>query len=71
MILNQIQWHIKTLLYHCKDPEKQSSFTLVYQNIRRKYKRNHHLFWSGIGPGTTLLGLNDKSKTALKNHYQR
>ena len=58
----------KTLLYHCKDPDKprvlltgRTEISAV--NVGRT--TNH----SGlvIKTGTKLLGLNDKSKAALRN----
>ena len=58
----------KTLLYHCKDPEKLRVFLLGPTRISAVTKggtTNH----SGVAikPGTKLLGLNDKSKAALRN----
>ena len=58
----------KTLLYHCKDPEKPSIFLIRPTGISAVNigeTTNH----SGLGikPETKLLGLNDKSKAALRN----
>ena len=56
------------MLYHCKDPEKLRVFLLGPTRISAVTKggtTNH----SGVAikPGTKLLGLNDKSKAALRN----
>ena len=65
MICNAIS---KTLLYHCKDPEKARVFLLGFTRalavniggttIRSAFEITH---------GTKLLGLNDKSKAVLVN----
>ena len=58
----------KTLLYHCKDPEKLRVLLLGPTGISTV-----NIDWTtihsglGIKPGPKLLGLNDKSKAALRN----
>ena len=58
----------KTLLYHCKCPEKPR--VLVLNPIGKSAKRvggtTIH-FGLRFNPGSKLLGLNDKYKVALKN----
>ena len=58
----------KTLLYHCKDPEKSSVLLLGPTEISAA-NIDGTTIHSGleIKPGTKLLGLNDKSKAALRN----
>ena len=58
----------KTLLFHCKDLEKPSVLLLDPTGISAVNIGGttiHSGF--GIKPGIRLLGLNDKSKTALRN----
>ena len=54
------------MLYHCKDPEKPRLLLLGGLSAVNAGKTTIH---SGLGikPRTTLLGLNDKSKAALRN----
>ena len=58
----------KTLLYHCKDPEKHTAHLLEPTRILLVHiggtASNSSL---GIKPGTKLFCLNDKSKAALRN----
>ena len=65
MIYNVIS---KTLLYHCKDPEKPKLLSLGPKGISA-VNIGGPTTHSGLGvkPGTNLLGLNDKSKAALRN----
>ena len=58
----------KTLLYHCKDPVKARALLLGPTGISAVNAGRttiHSDF--GIKPGTKILGLNDKSKAALRN----
>ena len=58
----------KTLLYYCKDPEKPRVLLLGPTRISAVNIRGttiHSVL--GTKPGTKLLGLNDKSKAALRN----
>ena len=57
----------KRLLYHCRDPEKTRVLLL---GLTRMLAENiGFIIHSGLAiqPGTKLLGLNDKSKAALRN----
>ena len=58
----------KTLLYHCKYPEKAESFLLGPTEISAVNIAETTID-SGLGikPWTKLLGLNDKSKAPLRN----
>ena len=58
----------KTLLYHRKDPEKSSVLLRGPTEISAVNIDGTNIH-SGLGikPGTKLLGLNDKSKAALRN----
>ena len=58
----------KTLLYHCKDPEKPRVLLLGPAGISA-VNIGGTTIHSGLGikPGTNLLGLNDKSKAVLRN----
>ena len=58
----------KTLFYHCKDPEKLRVFLLGPTGISAA-NIGETTIHSGLGikPGIKLLGLNDKSKAALRN----
>ena len=58
----------KTLLYHCKDPEKPRVLLLGPTGIS-VVDIDGTTIHSGLAitPGTWLLGLNDKSKAALRN----
>ena len=58
----------KTLLYHCKDPEKPRILLLGPTGIS-VVNIGGTTIHSGLGikPGIKLVGLNDKSKTALRN----
>ena len=58
----------KTLLYHCKDPENPRVLLLGPTGIS-VVNIDGTIIHSGfrIKPGTKLLGLNDKSKAALRN----
>ena len=58
----------KTLLYRCKDPEKTKFLLLGVTGISA-VNIGGTTTHSGlaINPGTKLLGLNDKSKAALRN----
>ena len=58
----------KTLLCHCKDPEKVRVLLLgpTGRSAVNIGGTTIH-FALGIKPGTNLLGLNDKSKAALRN----
>ena len=58
----------KTLLYHCKDPEKPRILLLGPTEIS-VVNIGGTTIHSGLGikPGIKLVGLNDKSKTALRN----
>ena len=59
---------LRTLLYHCKDPEKLRVVLLEPTRISgvNIFGTTNH---SGLGtkPETKLLSLNDKSKTSLTN----
>ena len=58
----------KTLLYHCKDPEKPRVLLLGPTEISVvNIDRTTINLGLGIKPGIKLLGLNNKSKTALRN----
>ena len=56
------------MLYHCKDPEKPKVLLLGPTRISA-VSLSGTTIHSGLGikPGTKLLGLNDKSKAALRN----
>ena len=57
---------LKTLLYHCKDPEKPRVLLLgptVFSEVNISGTTIH--YGLGIKPGTKLPGLNEKSKAAL------
>ena len=58
----------KTLLYHCKDPEK-SRVLLVGSTEISSVNIGGTNIYSGLGIklGTKLLGLNEKSKAVLRN----
>ena len=58
----------KTLLYHCKDPEKPRVLLLGPTGIS-VVNIDGTTIYSGLAitPGTWLPGLNDKSKAALRN----
>ena len=58
----------KTLLYHCKDPEK-SRVLLVGPTGTSTVNIGGTTIYSGLGIklGTKLLGLNEKSKAVLRN----
>ena len=58
----------KTLLYHCKDPEKPRVLLLGPTGISA-VNIGRTTIHSGLGikPGIKLLSLNDKSKAALRN----
>ena len=58
----------KTLLYHCKDPEK-SRVLLVGSTGISTVNIGGTTIYSGLGIklGTKLLGLNEKSKAVLRN----
>ena len=58
----------KTLLYHCKDPEK-SRVLLVGPTGTSTVNIDGTTIYSGLGIklGTKLLGLNEKSKAVLRN----
>ena len=58
----------KTLLYHCKDPEKSRVLFFGLTGISA-VNIGRTTIHSGLGikPGTKLLGLNDKSKAGLGN----
>ena len=58
----------KTLLYHCKDPEK-SRVLLVGPTGISTVNIGGTTIYSGLGIklGTKLLGLNEKSKAVLRN----
>ena len=59
---------LKTLLYHCKDPEKPRVLLLGPTGISA-VNIGGTTIHSGLGikPGIKLLGLNDKPKAALRN----
>ena len=58
----------KTLLYLCKDPEKPRVLLLRPTGISAVNIGGTTIHSSlAIKPGTKLLGLNDKSKAALRN----
>ena len=58
----------KTLLYHCKDPEKPRVLLLGPTGISAVNIGGTTIHSClGIIPGIRLLGLNDKSKAALRN----
>ena len=59
-------------MYHCKDPEKPRVLSLGPTGTSPLYKGGI-IIHSGlrIKPGTNLLGLNDKSKAALKNRLSK
>ena len=58
----------ETLLYHCKDPYKPRVLLLGPKEISAINKGGTTIHSSlAIKPGTKLLGLNDKSKAALRN----
>ena len=60
----------KTLLYHCKDPEKPRVLLLGPTEISVvNIDRTTINPGLGIRPGIKLLGLNNKSKTALRNRW--
>ena len=65
MIYNAIS---KTLLCHCKDPEKPRVLLLGPTGISA-VNVGVTTIYSGLGikPETKLLGLNDKSKAPLRN----
>ena len=58
----------KTLIYHCKDPDKPRVLLLGPTGISA-VNIGEITIHSGLGikPGIKLLGLNDKSKAALRN----
>ena len=58
----------KTLLYHCKDPEKPRVLLLDPTGISA-VNIGRTTVDSGLGviPGIRILGLNHKSKAALRN----
>ena len=55
-------------LYHCKDPEKAIVLLFGPKGIS-VVKTNESIIHSGLGikHGTKILGLNEKSKAALRN----
>ena len=55
----------KTLLYHCKDPDKPRVLLLGRSAVNIGGTTIHAGF--GIKPGAKLLGLKWKSKAALRN----
>ena len=58
----------ETLLYHCKDPYKPRVLLLGPKEISAINKGGTTIHSSlAIKPGTKLLGLNGKSKAALRN----
>ena len=58
----------ETLLYHCKDPYKPRVLLLGPKEISAINKGRTTIHSSlAIKPGTKLLGLNGKSKAALRN----
>ena len=58
----------KTLLYHCKDPDKLKVLLLGPTGISAVNIGGTNIdFGLRIKPGTRLLGLNDKTKAALRN----
>ena len=63
----QVNLILKTLLYHCKDPEKLRLPLLGHTEIAVDIVGT--IIHSGleIKPGIKLLGLNDKSEAALRN----
>ena len=59
---------LKTLLYHCKDTEKPRVFLLGPTRISAVNVGGTTIHTGiGIKPGAKLLGLNHKSKAALRN----
>ena len=62
----------KTLLYHCKDHDKQRVPLLGHTGISA-VNIGGTTIHSGLAikPGTKLLGLNDKSKAALRNRLSK
>ena len=58
----------KSLLYHCKDPEKPRVLLIGHTGISA-VNIGDTTIHSGVGikPGIKLLVLNDKSKAALRN----
>ena len=60
------------MLYHCKDPEKPRVLLLGTTGISA-VNIGGTTIHSGlvIKPGTKLLGLNDKSKTGLRNRLSK
>ena len=67
-----MQRHIKTFLYHCKDPEKPRVLLLGPTGTSPVYKGGTTIH-SGlrIKPGTNLLGLSEKSKATLRNRLSK
>ena len=58
----------KTLLYHCKDPEKPRVLLLGPTGISSGDIGGTTIHLGlGIKPGIRLLGLNEKSKAAIRN----
>ena len=58
----------KTLLYHCKGTEKPRVLLLAPTGISLVNIGGTTIHSGlGINPGTKLLGLNDKSRAALRN----
>ena len=58
----------KTLLYHCKDPEKPRVLLLDPTGISAvNIGRTTVDSGLGVKPGIRILGLNHKSKAALRN----
>ena len=66
--LVKVIYNAKTLLYHCKDPEKPRVLLLGPTGISSGNIGGTTIH-SGLGikPGIRLLGLNEKSKAALRN----
>ena len=54
----------KILLYHCRDSEKPRVFLLGPTGISATINSGLRII---SGPGTKLLGLNDKTKAPLRN----
>ena len=63
----QVNLILKTLLYHCKDPEKLRLPLLGHTEIAVDIVGTIIRSGLEIKPGIKLLGLNDKSEAALRN----
>ena len=56
------------MLYDCKDPNRPRSYSLGPTEISAVIISGTTIYFGlGINPGTNLLFLNEKSKTALRN----